>query len=102
MVLVAKAKDSIKDKIVDSLKDEKEITKIIIFGSFLHSENPNDIDIAIFQNSDKSYLTLALRYRKLTRDISKIIPLDIIPVKSNVSDNYFLSEVNAGELIYEK
>jgi len=66
------------------------------------SENPNDIDIAIFQNSKDSYLTLAMKYRKLTRKLSQKIPLDIIPIKADACNSTFLSEIEAGELIYER
>lgn len=97
-----RTKDTLKQEIVKCLKLEKEIEKIIIFGSFLDAENPNDIDVAIFQDSKKSYLTLAMKYRKLTRDIARSIPIDIIPIKSNASDSSFLSEIEAGELIYER
>jgi uncharacterized protein len=97
-----KTKDALKQEIIKCLKLEKEIKKIIIFGSFLDSENPNDIDVAIFQDSSKTYLSLAMKYRRLTRDIARSIPVDIIPIKSNVSDSSFLSEIEAGELIYER
>ena len=72
---------------------EREIEKIILFGSFIHSDNPNDIDIAIFQNSDSKYLELALKYRKLARSISKKIPLDIIPIRSDTEDHTFLDQI---------
>jgi predicted nucleotidyltransferase len=90
------------NEIIQSLKLEKEINKIVVFGSFLVSKNPHDIDVAIFQDSKESYLSLAMKYRRLTREISKSIPIDIIPIKSNASNNSFLSEIEAGELIYER
>lgn len=95
-------KEALKKELVESLSSEKEINRVIVFGSFVSSENPNDMDIAIFQNSNEPYLDLAMRYRKLTRRISKKIPLDIIPVKSDVKDNSFISEIERGELIYER
>ncbi len=78
-----------------------EIDKIILFGSFVKSSTPNDIDIAIFQNSDDNYLTLSMKYRKALRDVSKKIPLDIIPVK-NGNRGMFLEEIERGKVIYEK
>ena len=102
MKSITKTKDAVKQEIINCLKFEKEIKKIVIFGSFLKSKNPNDIDIAIFQDSKKTYLTLAMKYRKLTRDIARNIPIDIIPIKSNASESSFLSEIETGELIYEK
>lgn len=102
MKFTQKIKDTIKQEILQSLKPEKEVKKIIVFGSFLESNNPNDIDVAIFQDSEESYLTLAMKYRRLTRDIARRIPIDIIPIKPDASNSSFLSEIEAGELIYER
>jgi predicted nucleotidyltransferase len=102
LVMKKEIKESLKRQLIKSLSSEKEIDKIIVFGSFIKSENPHDIDIAIFQHSAESYLTLAMKYRKLTRKIAKKIPIDIIPVKSDAKNNSFLSEIESGELIYER
>lgn len=91
----------IKEKLKETLSKEKEVSRIIIFGSFLHSKSPGDLDVAVFQNSEEKYLNLSLKYRKLTREIAKIIPLDIIPIREN-SKGTFLNEINMGEVIYEK
>ena len=72
-----------------------------MFGSFLNSNNPNDIDIAVFQNSNEKYFDLSLKYRKLIRDISHILPFDILPLKPNAKGT-FLSEIELGETIYER
>ena len=85
----------------EALSQEDEISKIVIFGSFLKAKEPNDIDVAIFQNSKEIYLNLAMKYRKLTREIAKTLPVDIIPLKDN-SSGIFLNEIIAGEIIYEK
>lgn len=102
MYLDRKNKEEIKRQIVASLKSELEIQKIIIFGSYLNSNNPKDIDIAIIQDSGLTYLSLALKYRKLMRNLAKRIPLDVIPINSESSENWFLDEINSGELIYER
>jgi uncharacterized protein len=94
-------KNTIKKLLKDALKKENEITRIVIFGSFINSANPNDIDIAIFQDSDKQYLNLSLKYRKLTREITKLIPVDIVPLKYDAQGS-FLDEINSGEIIYER
>ena len=94
-------KEAIKKQIKNKLSKENEIQRIVLFGSFINSNNPNDIDIAVFQNGKEKYLILAMKYRKLIRDISKIIPIDIIPLRSNATGT-FLSEIEAGETIYEK
>jgi len=102
MMLTEEIKKTIKQEIIQCLSPEREINRIIIFGSFINSITPNDIDIAIFQNSKESYLTLAMKYRKLTRMIAQKISLEIIPIKSNASNSTFLSEIETGEVIYER
>ena len=95
-------KAELKNKIVDSLKGEKEIERIIIFGSFNKSKSPNDIDIAVVQNSSENYLTLALKYRRLIRNISKDIAVDIFPIVGKNKNSFFTSEVASGEVIYAR
>ncbi len=82
-------KDKIKNQIREKLCREKEVRKVVLFGSFINSRNPNDIDIAIFQDSNEKYLPLSLKYRKLMREISRILPIDIIPLKFNHSQGIF-------------
>ena len=94
-------KKNLTDNIKKNLLQFSEIEKIILFGSFVTSRTPNDIDIAIFQKSNDNYLTLSMKYRKALREISKLIPLDIVPVKSN-SNGAFLKEIEEGKIIYEK
>lgn len=95
-------KKVLKDRIIASLKDQKEIEKIIIFGSFNKSSEPNDLDIAVVQNSKENYLTLALRYRRLIRSISKEIPVDIFPFVNNSDNSFFKNEIETGEVIYAR
>ena len=94
-------KEKIKNQIKERLSKEKEIQKIVLFGSFVHSSNPNDIDIAVFQNSNEKYLSLSLKYRKLIREIAKILPVDVLPLK-NDGQGFLLNEIKAGETIYER
>ena len=95
-------KVELKNKIVDSLKGQAEIERIIIFGSFNKSDSPNDIDIAVVQNSSDNYLTLALKYRKLIRNISKEIAIDIFPIVKKNKNSFFKNEVASGEVIYAR
>ena len=87
--------------IKDRLSQFSEVNKVILFGSFVESNNPNDIDIAIVQNSNDNFLTLSLKYRKVLRELSKMIPLDIVPIKAN-TNGVFLDEVNKGQIVYER
>ncbi len=92
----------IKSDITESLSREPEVEKIVLFGSFLKNDIPHDIDIAVFQSSNKDYLTLALKYRKLLRAISAHLPIDIIPLKNDSPDSFTISEINNGEIIFER
>lgn len=94
-------KNSIKTEIINSLCSEKEISKIALFGSFVHEEKFNDIDIAIFENSDLDFITLNMKYRKKLRALSKEHPIDLIPIREGVESS-FLVEIDKGEVIFEK
>ncbi len=102
MILTEKQKDALKKELVLCLKSDEEIKKIVVFGSFIDSSEPLDLDVAVFQESDNAYLPLAMKYRRKTRAISKKIPLDIFPVKSNAKDHSFLLEIDRGEVLYER
>jgi predicted nucleotidyltransferase len=95
-------KIEVKNKIVDSLKGQEEVERIIVFGSFNTSDSPNDIDIAVVQNSSENYLTLALKYRRLIRNVSKEIAVDIFPILEKNNNNFFINEVATGEVIYAR
>jgi len=94
-------KNSLKQQLVSCLEGEKEICRIVVFGSFLRSSEPHDIDVAVFQDSSEKYLPLAMKYRKKTRPIARIIPLDIIPLKAEARSGIFMNEIARGEVIYE-
>lgn len=96
------SKDRIKSELLSCLAGDAEIRRVVVFGSFLTSENPADVDVAIFQDSADSYLALAMKYRTQTRSISRRIPLDIIPLRIDASGSTFLSEIERGEIIYER
>ena len=66
MTLSKREKETLKRQVATCLASEPEVRKVVVFGSFLESDNPNDLDIAVFQESDESYLPLALKYRRRT------------------------------------
>ena len=101
MNLDRKMKQQLQDELARSLDGEKEIKKIVIFGSFLRDAAPNDLDVAVFQDSDADYLSLALKYRKKTRELARKIPVDIIPVKGARCESPFFAEIADGVTIYE-
>ncbi len=101
MKVSKKQKEKIKAQIKNLLSNEQEIQKIIIFGSFVTSDTPNDIDIAVFQNSNDKYLPLSMKYRKLMRGMATTISYDIIPVQPDATGS-FLEDIEAGEIIFER
>lgn len=102
MVLNLKQKDLLKKELVSCLSGDQEIRRIVIFGSFVDSASPEDMDVAVFQDSDDSYLALAMKYRTQARSVSRRIPLDIIPLRAGVTADPFLKEIERGETIYER
>ena len=93
---------AIKRRLVNFLKTENEVCRIVVFGSFVTSDDPHDLDVAVFQDSDEKYLPLAMKYRKKTREIARMIPMDIIPLKANIEGDTFWDEIELGEVIYER
>ncbi|MCL5281332.1 MAG: nucleotidyltransferase domain-containing protein [Planctomycetes bacterium] len=102
MIATVEQKEKIKSDLAARLSREREVCKVIVFGSFLTSGAPNDLDVAIFQNSDEPYLALAMKYRRLLRPIADQIPIDVIPVRPNAAGSQFLTEICKGEVIYER
>jgi len=102
MVATTQQKEQIKRDLAACLSREKEVRKVVVFGSFLTSETPNDLDVAIFQDSDEPYLPLAVKYRRLLRRIADQIPIDVIPVRPSGAGGQFLAEIQKGEVIYER
>lgn len=96
------SKRKLTKELVSCLSADKEIQRIIVFGSFLRSRNPHDMDVAIIQNSSKPYLPLALKYRKQIRSVLRKIAVDVFPVKSDAQKYFFFSEINRGEVVFER
>ncbi len=87
--------------VVACLEPAPEIRKLIAFGSFLNSESPRDLDIAVVQDSDEGYLPLALKYRRMAEPVAERVPLDIIPLRHD-AEGAFMDEILRGEVIYER
>jgi uncharacterized protein len=102
MVLSVQDKERIKQELVARLKDEPEVRRIVVFGSFATSPDPHDLDVAVFQDSDQTYLPLAMKYRRLTRPIARRIPMDILPIRKDGGAGWFMQEISRGEVIYER
>ena len=95
-------KQKLKNQLVACLKGDKDIRKVVIFGSFVTSANPHDMDVAVFQESEEGYLKLSMKYRKLTRPVSNKISVDIFPVRDDAGEASILTEIDNGEVVYER
>jgi len=65
-------KQQIRQQIRSAFVDDSKVEKVVVFGLFITSEFPQDIDLAVFCYSNDDYLTLALALRKKLRGISNI------------------------------
>ena len=95
-------RNAIKRAVADALATNPEVDRVVVFGSFSNAENPNDLDIAVFQHSKQPYLPLALKYRRQLDDLACQIALDVIPVRNGSATGVFLGEIEKGETIYER
>ena len=95
-------KEMLKKEIVDRLSGFPEVRRVVVFGSFLNSDIPHDIDIAVYQDSDESYYPLAMKYRRTLRTVANKIPLDVIPICKSPEHGPFMKEIQKGEVLYEK
>lgn len=100
-MLTTDHKESIKRRLVSCLQGEPEIKKIVVFGSFLERPDPNDLDVAVFQDSSETYLPLALKYRQRIRAVTREIPVDIFPIRPGARGGFLLAEIEQGEVLYE-
>jgi uncharacterized protein len=93
----------IRQQLQSAFVDDSKVEKIIVFGSFVTSDTPHDLDLAVFCHSSDDYLTLALALRKKLRNISSIIPIDLVPIAMPYDPSAaFMQEINKGEVVYEK
>ena len=95
-------KDVLKKEVARCLSGEPEIKRVVIFGSFLHSDNPHDMDIAVFQNSSENYFPLAMKYCRMLEPVARKIALDVFPIRPFPKESSFLREIEAGEVVYER
>jgi len=94
-------KEIVKREIAARLSCFPEVRRVVIFGSFVDSDDPHDVDIAVFQDSDEDYYPLALKYRRILRSVAQMIPLDVLPVRPN-PEGPFMREIEKGEVVYER
>ncbi|MFH1626022.1 MAG: nucleotidyltransferase domain-containing protein [Pseudomonadota bacterium] len=102
MNLPSETKETLKKEIIARLSEFPEVQRVVIFGSFVTSDDPHDLDIAVFQDSDESYYPLAMKYRRTLRTVANKIPLDVIPIRRSPKQATFLQEIEKGEVLYER
>lgn len=102
MKLDREQKEELKRAVVECLSGDEDVRRIVVFGSFLSSDEPHDMDVAVFQTSREPYLPLALRYRRRVRPVTRRIPVDVFPIRPDPEPGGFLSEIERGEVVYER
>lgn len=102
MVLSNEAKDRLRKEIVSLLTQFPEVRRVVIFGSFITSSEPHDLDVAVFQDSEEDYYSLAMKYRRSLRSIANQIPLDVIPLRRSPEQPAFRRQLDKGEVLYER
>lgn len=100
MTLSPEQRDELKRQVVACLRNEPEVRRIVLFGSFVASPSPQDVDVAVFQESEQGYLPLALKYRRLLRPVASRISVDVIPLRVHDPVGAFLHEIEQGEVVY--
>jgi predicted nucleotidyltransferase len=100
MTLTSEERERLKRDVVACLSAEPEVRRVVVFGSFVTSPTPHDLDVAVFQESDEGYLPLALKYRRLLRSVAARIPVDVLPLRIQGTAGEFLKEVEQGEVVY--
>jgi predicted nucleotidyltransferase len=100
MTLSREERERLKQEVVACLSGEPEVRRVVLFGSFVTSPSPHDLDVAVFQESDEGYLPLALKYRRLLRSVAETIPVDVLPLRTVGVAGEFLKEVERGEVVY--
>ena len=100
MTLSPEQRDELKRQVVACLHNEPEVRRIVPFGSFVASPSPQDVDVAVFQESEEGYLPLALKYRRLLRPVASRIPVDVIPLRAHDPVGAFLREIEQGKIVY--
>ncbi len=101
MNISGETKEIMKREIAARLSSFPEVRRIVIFGSFVTSDDPRDLDVAVFQNSNENYYLLAMKYRRTLRNVARTIPLDVIPVRPEPEQGSFMQEIEKGEVLYE-
>jgi len=102
MHLAPQTRETLKREIVSLLSAFPEVRRVVVFGSFVTSDEPHDLDVAVFQDSEEGYYPLAMKYRRTLRPIAEQIPLDVIPVRPHPGEGPLIQEIRKGEVLYER
>jgi predicted nucleotidyltransferase len=96
----AASKERIYATLADHFRKYPEIKRVIVFGSFVSQEDPNDLDLAVFSENTEDYLVIALRLRRQLRALHLPLPVDLIPIHCQAEPSLFLSSIEEGKVVY--
>lgn len=100
MLITNEEKNKITDMIAEKISGP-EVKKLILFGSFVESANPNEINLAIISEENLDYISKVAKYRKKIKDLSKKIPVQIFPLLSS-EKIYLHDKIKHGVTLYSK
>lgn len=99
------------EKIVNSIKNEYEPDKIILFGSYSTdlANKHSDLDLLIIKDSEKSRIERGIEIKKLLRKYKICFPIDLLIytpeelMQENLGKNSFINNVlKEGKVVYER
>lgn len=97
-----KTKRTLMEKIINLVRDKKDIIFAYIFGSFVSMGRFKDIDMGIFVLDEKSKLSLKFEM-ELEREIEDIlhIPVDV-RILNNASPSFIFNVIKNGVLVLDR
>ena len=99
------------EKIINSIKNEYEPDKIILFGSYSTdlANKHSDLDLLIIKDSEKSRIERGLEIKKLLRKYKMCFAIDLliytpeVVEQENFGKNSFFNIVfEEGKVVYER
>lgn len=101
-------------QMVETIRDEYEPEKIILFGSYAWGEpdRESDVDILVIKDSDKREVQRVVEVRKLLRRFQRhpyLLSLDVlvktpeeIAERLEIGDQFIQEIIERGRVVYER
>lgn len=100
MLITKEEKTEIKHLLTEKISGP-EVKQLILFGSFVESNNLNEINIAIISEENLDYISKVKKYRQKIKDLSKKIPVQIFPLLKS-ENSYLHDKIKHGITLYSR